>query len=352
MHTLAGWWKKPQKNLSLQKRRYGMWTFSESETWSFQEVTGRQVAHKTAEEKPFASSDSACQEHISSHSSSHRRRIVVKSRPTALNLSSAKKLITSKSPGILMATGKLERRMRGNSESDAAPSSQVQLKDAYFGGLMDDSAVKLVATEENQVLWEVSESESWSVHEDEVTGKLVAWKKRARGNLRLPVLQKMRKSWSWKKEVATQFLHILWSRVLHGEGLFDCERDLRSRTYREMKDLKLNAAIWRMFMNTTLQAAVHLGQNYDQNLRFVKNHFWSSLKKLFKETENFDQEPERDHWCTNDWLRRAHMERDKLAVWQYSSDLECQDTYVFADSVLCLRDIKENPNEACKDKIK
>ena len=39
---------------------------------------------------------------------------------------------------------------------------------------MDDSAVNSVATEENQVLWEYSESESWSVHEDDVTGKLVA----------------------------------------------------------------------------------------------------------------------------------------------------------------------------------
>ena len=49
----------------------------------------------------------------------------------------------------------------------------------------------------------------------------------------------------------------------------------------EMEDLNVNAAIWRMFLNTILQAAVHLGQDYDQNLRFVKNHFWSSLKIFF-----------------------------------------------------------------------
>ena len=70
-------------------------------------------------------------------------------------------------------------------------------------------------------------------------------------------------------------------------------------------DLNVNAAIWGMFMNTILQAAVHLGQDYDQNLRFVKNHFWSSLMKLLKETENliknqtkitsgvYEREPER-----------------------------------------------------------
>ena len=48
----------------------------------------------------------------------------------------------------------------------------------------------------------------------------------------------------------------------------------------EMKGLNVNAAIWGMFMNTTLQAAVHLGEDYDQHLRPMKNHFWSSLKKL------------------------------------------------------------------------
>ena len=41
---------------------------------------------------------------------------------------------------------------------------------------MDDSAGKPVATEENQVMWEFSESESWSVHEDEVTGKPFTYK--------------------------------------------------------------------------------------------------------------------------------------------------------------------------------
>ena len=53
------------------------------------------------------------------------------------------------------------------------------LKDVYLDGLMDDSAGKPVATEENQVLWELSESESWSVHEDEVPGEPDAYQKSA-----------------------------------------------------------------------------------------------------------------------------------------------------------------------------
>ena len=47
---------------------------------------------------------------------------------------------------------------------------------------MDKLAWKPVATDESQVLWEFSESESWSNHEDEVTEKLVAHKK-AKGRL-------------------------------------------------------------------------------------------------------------------------------------------------------------------------
>ena len=47
----------------------------------------------------------------------------------------------------------------------------------------------------------------------------------------------------------------------------------------------MNAALLGNVYEYHLQGAVHLGQDYDQNLRFVKNHFWSSLKKLFKETE-------------------------------------------------------------------
>ena len=56
--------------------------------------------------------------------------------------------IASNSPGTLTATGKPESSMRRNSKSDAASSSQVRLQDAYFGGLMDTSTGKLVATKE------------------------------------------------------------------------------------------------------------------------------------------------------------------------------------------------------------
>ena len=89
-------------------------------------------------------------------------RTVAKPRPTAMNLSStipassssAKNLITSSDPEKLIAAGKPASRTKRNSRPYEAPSSQVKLKDGYLGGLMDDSAGKLVATEENQAVWE------------------------------------------------------------------------------------------------------------------------------------------------------------------------------------------------------
>ena len=46
------------------------------------------------------------------------------------------------------------------------------------------------------------------------------------------------------------------------------------------------------------------------------------------------------------------MERDKLAVWQNLSDLECQDLPLRRLSALSRRFKKENPNEAWKEQIK
>ena len=81
-------------------------------------------------------------------------RSVAKSKSTTMNLSShaptssssAKSPIAFKSPGMRIATGKPESRMRRNSKSDTASSSQVRLKDAYLGGLMDTATGKPVAT--------------------------------------------------------------------------------------------------------------------------------------------------------------------------------------------------------------
>ena len=106
-------------------------------------------------------------------------RSVAKSKSTAMNLSShvptssssAKSPIASKSPGIFIDTEKPESRIRRNSKSDAASSSQARMLDAYFGGLMDTATVKPVATKEESGY--VDPSESGTVSEEDVTGKPV-----------------------------------------------------------------------------------------------------------------------------------------------------------------------------------
>ena len=75
-------------------------------------------------------------------------RSVTKSKSTATthvltSSSSAKSPIASQNPGTLVASGKPESRMRRNSKSAAASSSQVRLQDAYFGGMMDTATGKL-----------------------------------------------------------------------------------------------------------------------------------------------------------------------------------------------------------------
>ena len=93
-------------------------------------------------------------------------RIVMKSKSTAVDLSShfpassssAKSPIASKSLGTLTASGKPENRMKRNSKSDTASTSQVRLQDAYLGGLMDTATEKPVATEEESGDLDNSES--------------------------------------------------------------------------------------------------------------------------------------------------------------------------------------------------
>ena len=50
-----------------------------------------------------------------------------------------------------------------------------------------------------------------------------------------------------------------------------------------MEDLDVNMAIWVIFLNVTLRAALHLGQDNEAKLRYVKNHLWNSVKQLFGE---------------------------------------------------------------------
>ena len=130
--------------------------------------------------------------------------------------SSAKSPIASKSPGILIATGKPESRMRRNSKSDAAWSSQVRLQDAYFGGLMDTATGKPVATKEESGDVDLSESETWSLH--------LLLKQQLRGNPMHPVnettreVQKLKESNGHTIYTCLQPQFITWKQSSRSSG--------------------------------------------------------------------------------------------------------------------------------------
>ena len=104
----------------------------------------------------------------------------------------------------------------------------------------------------------------------------------------------------------------------------------------------MNAAIWGIFLNTTLQAAVHLGQDDEVNLRCVKNHLWKSVEQLFKETGRLiSNQTEIIGVTTIDFKELSLRSTSLLSTRAYQ--ITNAKTYVFADSVLCLRKMGDDP---------
>ena len=64
----------------------------------------------------------------------------------------------------------------------------------------------------------------------------------------------------------------------------------------------MNTASWGMLMSVKLQAAVHLGQDYTDNLRSTKNQPLKSVKQLFQTTERLIEDTvETTVLSTIDW---------------------------------------------------
>ena len=189
-----------------------------------------------------------------------QERSVTKSKSTAMNLSShvptcsssAKSSIASQGPGILIATVKPESRMRRNSKSDAASSSQVRLQDAYLGGLMDTATV-------------TPESETWSFQGEAVLARPIACK---RATEKPNASSKSDHSGSPKAERKewSHNLHVSPATVHHTEAVFSIVRGIFGREHDDPKDdLDVDMVIWGIFMNATLRVAVHLGQDCEAN---------------------------------------------------------------------------------------
>ena len=84
------------------------------------------------------------------------------------------------------------------------------------------------------------------------------------------------------------------------------------------------------WMPLFLRAAVHLGQDYEANLRALEQ-----CGTLIPWNWKTDQWTERSHWCQQDKIQRCHVDVDKLVVWKGSSDHQRQNLRPFRLCSLC-----------------
>ena len=93
----------------------------------------------------------------------------------------------------------------------------------------------------------------------------------------------------------------------------------------ELNDLDVNTALWGIFVNVTLEAAVHLDQDHMENLRFSKKQLLKSVKEFFQMTEKLIK----DHKEINNLTTIDYKE----FTWRSTTlDYECQN--------LCLRRLR------------
>ena len=134
-----------------------------------------------------------------------------------------------------------------------------------------------VATEENQVLWEFSESESWSVHEDEVTGKPVAYENSAVKPATSSISDNSGNPKAERRKWPQNF-NISSAVVSYMDKVYSIVRKNYDRgPMYEMEYLDVNAAIWWMF-KTMIRI-------YDSR----QESFLEFSEEMFKETENINQ---------------------------------------------------------------
>ena len=95
-----------------------------------------------------------------------------------------------------------------------------------------------------------------------------------------------------------------------------------------MEDLDVNISIWRICMTATLQAAVHLGIDYAENLHSAKNQPKRTVQQLFNVTSRL----------VKDQKSKVYLEKDNFSYWQGSSVIRCEYLSVLRLSIVYGRD--------------
>ena len=113
-------------------------------------------------------------------------------------------------------------------------------------------------------------------------------------------------------------------------------------------DQKVTVLIWRMFMSTTMKAAIHLGEHCNDNLVTYRNTNFEAPKPLFEITQKLilNQKHEIKHISTIEWQftrrMRYSLPHDKVIK------LSKAKVHVYSDSVLCLGKMYGHPDVMVK----
>ena len=102
----------------------------------------------------------------------------------------------------------------------------------------------------------------------------------------------------------------------------------------KMENLDVNAAIWRMFMSVTLQAALHLGERLFRQFSFHQESAQTIIETVIPCSWEVDHGFERNYRYPSDRLAAAHLAKDNLACWQGSSVCDCKNLCLFRFSVV------------------
>ena len=216
-------------------------------------------------------------------------RVVSKSRPAVTNMSSffiatrssaASSTIAFKNLGMPIASGKPDSRMSVEPSSfDPASTSQVRLKDAYLGGLTEEQRGDPSYQEkEIQKTQTILRLKPRTIKEDLLPKTIKLGEPPLHTGASSSVDQENSKEYG--SDVGPLPSNIAGHIALHGSRLLHGQEDPWKLPGDPMEDLNVNLASWGMFMNTTLRAAVHLGNDHDTILRFVKNRLWKTAGQL------------------------------------------------------------------------
>ena len=131
-------------------------------------------------------------------------------------------------------------------------------------------------------------------------------------------------------------LHVSPATIHHTEAVFSIVRWIYGRRQDDpMDDFGCTYGYLGHISECHSSTAVHLGQDYEANLRYVKNNLWNSVGQLFRETGKLISEQKWNHGYKDYWFQRCHVDVDKLVVWKGLSDHQRQNLRILRLCALC-----------------